>query len=266
MKVQYLTAISVLALVGSVLAVQTRAESTTDQLTEQATGNYQDVGEADSTLKEAQGGQLAKILAEFAYLDRVFQLMDEFDVEDKLQASFKELRNNPRAVGDLMRLYKVLTEESAKGAEPFGEARWRTLYVLGELRDERASDFLFEIAAAPMPGAKGIRRQSYQTAYRLRARAIAGLEKLRQIDRLRRIYEGGGLMAGLAAATLFELGEPPKGIAKIDATKVLGLGDPTDYNPRKGEISKQSPQTGIKRVAPGDDDEPVIAPRTPTGK
>ena len=153
MKDRFLAVIIGLAMVAAFSATGVRAESTTDQLTEQATGNYQSVFESDSQLKEAHDGRLNKILRRFAYLDAHFQLMDAFGVEEELKASIDALRKNPRAVKDLMQLYKLLSEASADGNGYFGEARWRALHVLGELRDERATDMLFDVATQPMPSA-----------------------------------------------------------------------------------------------------------------
>jgi hypothetical protein len=259
MKGQFLIATIGLAILASLSCNDARAESTTDQLTEQATGNYQLDVEGDSRLKEAQGAQLNRILSQFAYLDEHFQLMDEFGVEEKLKASMDALRKNPRAAEDLMRLYKLLTEASADDNDYLGEARWRALYVLGELRDKRVTDMLFDVATQDMPSGTRVSEQQYEVEYRLRARAIAGLEMLRQTELLRRIYEQKGLFSGLAAASLYELGEPPRGIVRVDGRKILGLGDPKDYNPRRGETPLSLPPGQVERKT-HDDDEPAVSP------
>ena len=50
-----------------------------------------------------------------------------------------------------MSLYTQLTTMSKEDNEFFGEARWRALHLLGELRDPRAKDFLFKIVTTAMP-------------------------------------------------------------------------------------------------------------------
>lgn len=261
MKYKLTAVIIGLAMHVSLTANVARAESTTDQLTEQATGNYRSEVKGDQ-LKDVHGGRLNEILSKLGYLDAHFQLMDEFGVEKKLETSMDLLRKTPRAADDLMQLYKLLTEASADENGYFGEARWRTIYVLGELRNEHITNMLFDIATQGMPSAVRVSEQQYAVEYRLRARAIAGLEKLRRTDLLRRIYEEKGLFSGLAAASLFELGEPPPGISKLDGRKTLGLGDPKDYNPKRGERPGTSPSGEIKRKV-GDDDEPAVSPSRP---
>ena len=95
----------------------------------------------------------------------------------------------------------------------------------------------------------------------MRARAVAGLEQLGDAERLKRLYEEGGLLTGLAAASLFELGEPPDGVKEIDAREMIGLGDPKDYNPPRGVVSEKLPDASqIERRGLEDDDLPAITP------
>ena len=247
-----------IATLAALIVNTAQADSTKEQLAAQTRGNQQSEATGDE-LKPARGGRLNEILTRFAYLDAHFQLMDEFGVEAKLEASLEALRKHPGAVDDLIQLYIQLTEASAEDYGDFGEARWRALHVLGELRDERAASRLFEVATQDMPSAARVTEKQYAVEYRIRARAIAGLERLRKTDLLRRIYEDKGLFRGLAAASLYELGQPPRGVAAIDGRKILGLGDPKDYNPRRGETPQQLPPGQIKRKA-GDDDEPAVSP------
>jgi hypothetical protein len=261
MRDKVAAAVSGLAMLASLTASSLRADSTKQQVAEQATGRRESEVKGDQ-LKEAYGGRLNEILGKFAYLDAQFQLMDEFGVEEKLEASLGALRKNPRAADDLVQLYKLLTDASAEDHGYFGEARWRTLHVLGDLRSERVTSVLFDIATQRMPGAGRVNERQYAIEYRLRARAIAGLEKLRQTDFLRRIYEEKGLFSGLAAASLYELGEPPRGITVVDGRKVLGPGDPKDYSPKRGETPEKLPPGQVSRK-PGDDDEPAVSPGKP---
>ena len=254
-----------LAFIGVLVATSAAAEPTSDQLTGQATGNYQAGDEPDSTLEESPRERLDAILRDYAYLDRHFQLMDEFGVEEKLQASADALRKNKKSAEDLMRLYKLLAEASTEDNGYFGEARWRALHVLGELRDKRAAEFLFDIAVLPMPSSKRVDEVQYKSEYRLRARAIDGLEKLGQTDLLRRIYDEKGLLSGLAAASLYELDAAPAGIEFVDGRKVFGLGDPTDYNPPRGQTADKLPQ-GLPERPSKTDDVPAISPGIPNVK
>lgn len=265
MKIHAQNLIWGLAVIGVLAATSAAAESTSDQLSGQTTGNYQAGDEPDSTLKEAPHGRLDAILRDYAYLDRHFRLMDEFGVEEKLKASTDALRKNPESTEDLIRLYKLLTEASAEDNGYFGEARWHTLHVLGELRDKRAIEFLYDVAAHPMPSAGRVDEVRYKSEYRLRARAIDGLEKLRQTKLLRRIYDQKGLLSGLAAASLYELGAPPPDIKYVDGRKVFGLGDPTDYNPPRGQTAEELPP-GLPKQPTRTDDLPVISPGIPALK
>lgn len=251
-----------------VTATGALGESTIEQLTEQGTGNFAPGDSASDTLNEGRFGKLAEILRPYAYIDPHFRLMDGFGNEDKLRQSLSELRENPRTTNDLIALYKTLTKAASEETGYFGEARWRTLYLLGELHQQDAAGLFMDIAMQPMPSGKWMDEVGYKAEYRLRARAVAGLEQLRDVERLKRLYAHGGMLSGLAAASLVELGSPPDGVHKIDGRKVFGLGDPKDYNPRRGEVPDKLPEgmTAAPRHGVDDDDLPAITPRFDTDR
>jgi len=252
---------SAVALLGSMIANECTADSTATQLQQQELGIVDPAQPSDDDLAMEPPGRLNEILLSYDHLNRHFQLMDLPDAEEQLQQSLKELQGNPRTVDDVVALYKLLTDLSGKDNEFYGEARWRALYLLGELQDPRATSLLFEIASTPMPNPERVGEVNYKVEYRLHARAIAGLEKLKEVELLMKIYEESDLFRGLAAASLFELDRPPDGVTKVDGVKVLGYGDPTDYNAAKGTLGDSIPSS---RERPATDDRRSIMPRWPT--
>jgi hypothetical protein len=260
LSIAFLSAAAVLSLP---MADDSFAEDTTRQLREQQLGIADSVQKSDDEVKPAPAPGASEILAKFERFNQFFQLMDLPDAEGRLQDSLKKLQQDPRVVENLTSLYKLLSEADGKEKQFLGEARWRALYLMGELRNKQAAGFLFDIASASLPNPERIGEAGYKTEYRLRARAIDGLEKLKDVDQLRKIHEAGGVLSGLAAASLFELGQPPRGVTKVDGVKVLGLGDPKDFNPPKGSAGG--------RVTPGlsqpeSDDQLTITPRWPAQK
>ena len=221
--------------------------------------NFEPTKTPDGEMKPARGGQLNEILKEYDHLDRHFRLMDQQGVDADLKRSLKQLQQDPEIVEDVMALYKQLTTKSKAEKEFYGEARWRALHLLGELRNPRAKDFLFKIALTPMPVPEEVGEVNYKVEYRLRARAIVGLEKLKETKLLTQIYNENNLFRGLAAASLYELGYTPPGVTKIDGIKALGYGDPKNYNPRKGSIRDKTPSNPLDAPT-SSDDEPGISP------
>ena len=79
---------------------------------------------------------------------------------------------------------------------------------------------------------------------------MAGLERIKATDALRKLYDQQGDMRGLAAASLYELGEAPKGISELDGKKAIGYGDPRDFNPNRSvAIQGTSPVVELPRKA-----------------
>ncbi len=254
--------LSAAALSGLLVADDGRAEDTSRQLREQQLGTAETSKRSDDDLASAPAGGAGNILMKFENLNQHFQLMDLPDSERRLQESLKNLQQNPKTFEDLASLYKLLSDADPREKQSLGEARWRALYVMGELRNRQAAGFLFDIASAPLPSPEA-GEVNYKTEYRLRARAVAGLEKLKDVELLKKIHGAGGVLGGLAAASLFELGQPPKGVTKVDGVKVLGLGDPKDFNPPKGSAGG--------RITPGlklspSDDQLSITPKWPQQK
>ena len=232
-----------LIFLGSIIANDCSADSTDTQLKEQETGNFDPAKTPDGELTPEPPGRLVEILKKYDHLDRHFQLMDQQGAEDDLKRSLKRLQRDPEIVEDVVALYELLTAISKEDNEFYGEARWRALHLLGELRNPRAKDFLFKFASTPMPSPERAGEVNYKVEYRLRARAIAGLEKLKETKLLTQIYNENNLFRGLAAASLYELGRPPAGVVKVDGIKTLGYGDPKDYNPKKGSLPDKLPSS-----------------------
>ena len=232
------------------------AEPTKEQLNAQQDA-YPAVDEKiGDTLTPKKPVRPYKWFDEYERLDRHFQLMDQYGNDATLRQSLTSLQESPDTARRAMSLYRELSERQAVDNGYYGEARWRTLYLLGDVKGDGVEDFLYEIAASDMPDARKVGEYQYRVEYRLRARAIAGLEKHKDIEALQRIYKKNTLASGLAAASLYELGYPPDGIVAIDAVKNLGYGDPTDYNKRKGTPGPVSP-TQRFRPTPADEPEPI---------
>jgi len=264
MNLSFVTLIGAIAFLASVIAHESYADSTKTQLEEQKSRKFDPARMEDSALKTQPSSQLNEILQKYNYLNEIFLLMDQQGAESKLPQELKNLQADPQAVLDIIALYQLLTEASKKDNEFYGEARWRALYVLGELQDSRATSLLFDIASTPMPSPERVGEVNYKVEYRLRARAIAGLEKLKETELLTQIFEKNDLLRGLAAASLFELGLPPKGITNVDGVKVLGYGDPTDYHTKKKKRSLEDQLLPGRESAPPEGaEEQSIRPTRP---
>lgn len=183
--------------------------------------------------------------------------MGQSGSDEKLQQSVEELRGRDGIVEETLSLYKALTDAARDNYHAFSEARWRTVYLLGELRLPTARDGLFRIAAKPMPEAERVTEAEYSTEYRIQARAIAGLEKLEQVDLLKRIYASKNVLSPIAAGSLYELGQAPEGVVEVDEKKVFGGISPTDFkvkdvtiSPRRMKLPVIPPQEESQRIIP----------------
>jgi len=181
-----------------------------------------------------------QILEKYKYLDKHFQLMDNYGVESELKQSLNQLRGRPDIVRDVTQLYEVLTKAAqAEKHDYFGEARWRAVHLLGDLKNSDARRPLFEIATFQLPDPEKVGEINFGVEFRIRARAIDGLEKLKEVELLKKLYNKNNLLSSLAAASLYELGQAPKGVVALDGKKVFGLGDSTDFKVKERRIDKE---------------------------
>lgn len=195
---------------------------------------------ASDSLDLSSGEILEAVLARYKHLDEHFRLMDRYGVESELGKSLAQLRHRPDIVNDVSMLYGLLTETTRdERHDYFGEARWRAVHLLGELKNPEAQRPLFAIATDKLPAPESVSEDRFSSEYRIRARAIEGLEKLKDVELLTRIYDEKNLLSGVAAASLYELGAPPKGVVAVDGRKVLGPGDSTDFKVIKSAIDKR---------------------------
>lgn len=116
------------------------------------------------------------------------------------------------------------------------QARWTLVFVLGNLKDKKATAVLERIVATPLPDPAVEDGEVFAGEYRIRLRAIDGLRDVGAVDTLEQIHAQGRLLSGAAGVALFELGRAPKGVAPVDLRHLMSQADPTDVNP------KQNPQ------------------------
>lgn len=213
----------------------------------------------------ASAEDLHKLLMPYKHLDDYFKLMDSYGVEEQLQQSLVRLQKDPETLRQVLQLYEILTKATrGKKRDDFSEARWRAVYLLGELRHPDSLKPLYNIAIERLPEPENVFEDRYSSEFRLRARAIAGLEKLKSVEMLRKIYEQQTVLSGVAAASLYELGAAPKGVVAVDGKKVLGMGDTTDFKVKKMDISNK--QLMIPVVSPVQGDQTSIVPTVRTDK
>jgi hypothetical protein len=256
MKRKYLLARSIALVAAFAIAVAANAESTVEQLAEQDPDPNNKPTSPDS-LAVKSDSDLSTLLQKADYLDRHLQLMAQPESDEEVARSLKTLRERPGVSREVADLYRSLSAMGRANGY-LGEARWRVLYLLGDLRNPDTASTLFEIASAPLPNPRESTEIQFKVEYRLRARAIAGLEKLKDAASLKRLYEQRSTASGLAAASLFELDATPEGIMKIDGYKAIGYGDPRDFNPRRSvtdrgtlpSIMSRDQTTKIERVEP----------------
>jgi len=182
--------------------------------------------------------------------------MGEFDHERALQASLKELSAaGPPVVRVVRDTYNQWSR--AEGPDPKfgvdpGDMRWRAVHLLGSLGIPDAIRSLFAIAKTPLPDPRRS-EEAYADEYRIRLRAIAGLEKLKAVPELKELHEIGGVLRNPAATSLFVLGTNVGGVSRVNVKTALAedTADSKDYNPGKGRVAQPdkpgSPKSSVKR-------------------
>lgn len=191
-------------------------------------------------LSDADLASYRQVLEPYANLVPVLDQMVESGIDEASFAqSLHVLRQRPGSVDEVARLYAALTDASRSQPHAFSEARWRSVYLLGELRLEDARKPLAEIARTSLPEAGRVADSVYATEFRLRVRAIAGLRNLQSSDELERIYSAGGPLRGVAAVALYELGKPPRGVKEIDARRTFGDVSSIDFRPNGHVIAPE---------------------------
>jgi len=165
-------------------------------------------------------------------------LMWELGSDEALQASQRELiAFGPRTVRiafDVYNHWSSVREPDPKlGARP-GEMRWRAVEFLGNLGSPEAVPALYEIARATLPDPRADEHR-FADEYRIRLRAIAGLEKLKAAAELRELHSRGGVLKNATATSLFVLGVNVGGVRMVEAVAALkeDKADSKDYHPSK---------------------------------
>jgi hypothetical protein len=187
-----------------------------------------------------------------------FEVMDQAGSDAELGQSLEVLRARPQVVAEVERLYDELTRADL-ASEPdmalLGYARWKAVNLLGSLGDPAAVEPLTRIARTPLPDPLRVSELRFAAEYRIRLRAIAGLETLRAVDRLESFLGEAGLLRGAVAASLYELGRAPEGVAEVDKTRELTITPPRYRRPQK------LPE-GAERIPGADQQRPDTAPET----
>ena len=172
-------------------------------------------------------------------VDRHLLLMGEFDNEEALTASLRDLIASGapvlRTVEETYAVWSRVEATEPDGSARPGEMRWRVVYLLGSLGMRDAVRPLYEIAKAELPDPR-LDEQAFADELRIQLRAVAGLESLGAIDELRDLYRAGGLLRNATAASLFVLGENVGDVRRIDARTALAEEriEPTNFNPDAG--------------------------------
>lgn len=164
-----------------------------------------------------------------------FDLMDRSGSDAALDASLTTLRARAGIVDEVEGLYEALTQSDLASQEDLpglGYARWKAVSLLGSLGDSAAIEPLSRIARMALPSPERVSEERFATEYRIRLRAIAGLEALKAVDRLEGFLGDSGLLRGAVAASLYELGRPPQGVVEIDKNDELTIKPPK--RPEKG--------------------------------
>jgi hypothetical protein len=194
---------------------------------------------------------ISKLVAKsYAPVVKALELMDEFNVETELEKTLARLRKDPQALPYLSTFYKELTKTSAKKHDDNGTntgyTRWKIVYLMGVLDNQNAIDDLYSIVRDPIPDPELSGDVAYANEYRIRLRSLSSLERLKAVEPLQKIYAEGGPLSRAAAVNLFEMGIKVDGIKKIDGQKVIGLGDPKNFNIKEKDKlqAKDSPKSG----------------------
>lgn len=261
-KTATIVILATLTMVACSKGVKTPASDTADQnepAPQRSDPSEYHAEKEPATLEAADVQQYRQVFQRFPHLRDVVDLMGQSDSDDKLRQILEDLRDRNGIAEDTLALYKTLTEASKENYYAFSEARWRTIYLLGELRLPEAKDGLFEIASKPIANAERVSETKYATEYRIQARAIAGLEKLKEVELLRRIYTSNTVLSPIAAGSLYELDEAPEGVVEVDEEKVFGGISPSDFKVKDISIS---PQQMKLPVVPSREESQRIIPQT----
>lgn len=169
--------------------------------------------------------------------------MDRFDAEEQLQASQKALAAlGPTVVRAIFDVYNAHTRPGAQVSHGVraGEMRWRAVYLLGVLGIPDAVPILYDIARQPLPDPRA-GEQVYADEYRIRLRAIAGLEQAKAVEPLQRLHEPRGPLTNATTAALFVAGVRMPGARLTPALRALGedRADPADHHPNKERLERQ---------------------------
>ncbi|MGH9931548.1 MAG: hypothetical protein ACREA9_20265 [Pyrinomonadaceae bacterium] len=189
-----------------------------------------------------------------AKVDRHLVLMGEFGNDDVLQSSLKDLiKAGPpvvRIVQDTYNHWSRPENYNPKASARPGEMRWRALHLLGSLNSAEAGPFLYEVAKKQLPDPRKSEAM-FADEYRIRLRAIVGLENLKAIDELKDLHELGGALRNPTATSLFVLGVNVGGVSRVDARKALAedTADYKDFNKGKGR-PPQPKKPGRERIKP----------------
>jgi hypothetical protein len=181
-------------------------------------------------------------------------LMGEFGNDEALDASLKDLRASGQPVVRIVQeTYRNWSESPGKqkgDARP-AEMRWRAVHLLGSLNSKEATPFLYELANKPLPNPKH-GEVLVADEYRLRLRAIGGLEKLKATTELKALHERGGVLRNATAASLYEVGINVGGVSKVEVEKALadeGTDEHKDISPNKGRPA-QLKKPGREKIYP----------------
>ncbi len=191
-----------------------------------------------------------------AKVDRHLAMMGEIGDEETLRTSLRSLAaEGPPIVSALEDTYNQWSRpenDNPKANVRPGELRWRAIHLLGELNLKDARPFLFETAKTPIPDCCKKNEVMYADEYRIRLRAIVGLENLKAVEELKDLHEIGGVLKNPTAASLFVLGvKVNNDVSRVDARKALAddVADYKDHNRGLGRPA-QDKKPGKERISP----------------
>ncbi len=179
------------------------------------------------------------------------KLMGELEQDEALEASLHELIELGAPVARVVEdLYNELTRKlraDPRQSAELNSMRWRVVNLMGYLGRPESVLTLYDIARWSLPDPRAD-ENLYAREYRIRLRAVVGLEKLKAIDQLKQLYELGGPLRNAVTASLFELGAELPGTRRVDARAALEQdeADQADYNPNP-ERKAQPSKPGAKR-------------------
>ncbi|MFY9622230.1 MAG: hypothetical protein WAM70_13465 [Pyrinomonadaceae bacterium] len=194
-------------------------------------------------------------------VNKHLMLMGEFGNDEALDASLKDLRAaGPELVGIVQDTYRSWTQSAGNltgNARP-AEMRWRAVHLLGSLNSKEAAPFLYELAKKPLPNPKS-GEIPFIDEYKLRLRAIGGLEKLKATAELKDLHERGGVLRNPTAASLYEIGVNVGGVSKVAVKKALAGEDDNDHKDIRPNKHRppQMKKPGLEKT------HPIRRPGTP---